>query len=169
MDSQIIISREDNTDFLSLGYIQTDTSLVSALGGALASFAEEIGLSDNNSNAEKRNNSSINLSRFPNGIIASKMVAVGEERPIILIAIKGYEGQDKELNFIVEFGETLAKAIVTRFESEYTSIGIIPRIDDAYDQIVASAHAMHKKSSDKVKYFTKSFKPKIGALLEKIW
>ena len=44
MDSQIIISKEDNTDFFSLGYIQTDTSLVSALGGALASFAEEIGL-----------------------------------------------------------------------------------------------------------------------------
>lgn len=169
LDSQIIISREDNTDFLSLGYIQTDTSLVSALGGALASFAEEIGLGGNKSSTEQRNNSSLNLSRFPNGVIASKMVVVGEQNPIILIAIKGYTGPDKDLDFIVSFAEVLANKIVSKFESYYTSIGLVPRIEDGIDQIISAAHFMYKKSSDKVRYFTKTFKPKIPILFEDIW
>jgi len=169
LDSQIIISREDNTDFLSLGYIQTDTSLVSALGGALASFAEEIGLGGDKSASAEIKSSSINLSRFPNGVIASKMVVVGEQNPIILIAIKGYTGSDKELNFLVNFAEVLAKEIVIKFESYYTSIGLIPKIEDAIDQVISASHSMHKKSSDKVRYFTKEFKPKIAALFEDIW
>ena len=88
MDAQIIISREDNTDFLSLGYIQTDTSLVSALGGALTNFAEEIGLAGEQREEDKTN--SINFSRFQNGILASKMVRVNNHTPIILIAVKGF-------------------------------------------------------------------------------
>lgn len=168
LDSQIIISREDNTDFLSLGYIQTDTSLVSALGGALASFAEEIGLSGDKSSIEQKN-SSINLSRFPNGVIASKMVVVGEQTPVILIAIRGYSGPDNELNFIVDFAEVLANEIVTKFESYYTSIGLVPKIEDALDQVMSASYTMHKKSSDKVRYFTKDFKPKIISLFEDIW
>ncbi len=169
MDSQIIISREDNTDFLSLGYIQTDTSLVSALGGALASFAEEIGLGGDKSSPEYKKNSSINLSRFPNGVIVSKMVVVGEQNPVILVAIRGYSGPDKDLNFIVNFAEVLAKEIVTKFESHYTSIGLVPRMEEGIDQIISAAHFMYKKSSDKVRYFTKAFKPKIVALFEDIW
>ncbi len=169
MDSQIIISREDNTDFLSLGYIQTDTSLVSALGGALASFAEEIGLSGDKSSPEYKRNTSINLSRFPNGIIASKIVVVGEQSPVILVAIRGYSGPDKDLDFIVSFAEVLAKEIVTKFEPEYTSIGLVPRVEEGIDQIISAAHFMYKKSSDKVRYFTKAFKPKIVALFEDIW
>ncbi|MHA1742698.1 MAG: hypothetical protein ACTSV6_00435, partial [Candidatus Heimdallarchaeota archaeon] len=72
MDAQIIICREDNTDFLSLGFIQTDTSLVSALGGALANFAQEIGLASDEPNLEAASIDTLNLSRFQNGILASK-------------------------------------------------------------------------------------------------
>ena len=107
LDSQIIISKEDNTDFFSLGYIQTDTSLVSALGGALASFAEEIGLATKEQTPDSKN--SINFSRFQNGILASKMIAVGDSNPIILIAIRGFDGEDKELNVIVDYAEALRR------------------------------------------------------------
>ena len=167
LDTQIIISREDNTDFLSLGYIQTDTSLVSALGGALTNFAEEIGLGGKDDTTNRK--SKVNFSRFPNGILASKMVPVGEHAPIVLIAIKGFEGADKELDFIIEYAEELAKAIVTKFETEYTSIGIIPRFDDAYDVITTVANKMYKKSYDKVKYFTKNFRVKINSIQNNIW
>lgn len=167
LDTQIIISREDNTDFLSLGYIQTDTSLVSALGGALTNFAEEIGLGGNDVATNKR--SKVNFSRFPNGILASKMVPVGDNSPIILIAIKGFEGADRELDFIIEYAEELAKAIVTKFVNEYTSIGIIPQIDDAYDVITSVANKTYRKSIDKSKSFTKNFNKKIVEILNNIW
>jgi len=167
LDSQIIISREDNTDFVSLGYIQTDTSLVAALGGALASFAEEIGLTNNKTTEDRFN--SINFSRFQNGILASKMVKAGEQTPIILIAIKDFEGEDKELDFIVEYAELTAKAIVDRFIDEYTSIGIVPKIEEAIDVIISTANSVYKKSGDKIRIFTKSFKPKITDLLNKLW
>ena len=166
LDTQIIISREDNTDFLSLGYIQTDTSLVSALGGALTNFAEEIGLGGNDDANRK---SKVNFSRFPNGILASKMVPVGEHSPIILIAIKGFEGADKELDFVIEYAEELAKGIVTKFMDQYTSIGIIPQFDDAFDVITSVANKTFRKSFDKAKSFTKNFNKKIVDILNKIW
>jgi len=166
LDTQIIISREDNTDFLSLGYIQTDTSLVSALGGALTNFAEEIGLGGND-DANRR--SKVNFSRFPNGILASKMVPVGESSPIILIAIKGFEGADKDLDFVIEYAEELAKGIVTKFMDQYTSIGIIPQFDDAFDVITSVANKTFRKSIDKAKSFTKNFNKKIVDVLNKIW
>ncbi|MFW9922373.1 MAG: hypothetical protein ACFFDW_03690, partial [Candidatus Thorarchaeota archaeon] len=169
MDSQIIISKEDNTDFLSIGYIQTDTSLVSALGGALSSFAEEIGLSGNNSSSTKAAENTINFSRFPNGILASKMVTVQGQTPIILLAMRGYEGDDKDLNFMVDFAEVLANQIITKFMSEYQSIGIIPKIEDAYEIIMNVANQMNKRSSEKVKFFTKNYKNKITDLLDKVW
>jgi len=166
LDTQIIISREDNTDFLSLGYIQTDTSLVSALGGALTNFAEEIGLGGND---ESNRKSKVNFSRFPNGILASKMVPVGEHSPIILLAIKGFEGADKELDFVLEYAEELAKGIVTKFMAEYTSIGIIPQFDDAFDVITSVANKVYRKSIDKAKSFTKNFNKKIVNILNNIW
>ena len=95
MDSQIIISREDNTDFLSLGYIQTDTSLVSALGGALASFAEEIGLGGDKSSTHEKKSSSINLSRFPNGVIASKIAAHAGD---VARGLEGAGDRDKKIS-----------------------------------------------------------------------
>ena len=160
MDSQIIISREDNTDFLSIGFIQTDTSLVSALGGALANFAEEIGLAgdktvDKKSEATKDR---INFSRFQNGVLASKIVPVKEHNPIVLIAIKGYDGEDKDLDFVVDYASELTSQIVTKFEKDYSSIGIVPRIDDSFDIVTSVANQMYRKSSVKTRLFTKSLK-----------
>ncbi|MHA1213275.1 MAG: hypothetical protein ACTSSH_12565 [Candidatus Heimdallarchaeota archaeon] len=167
MDAQIIISREDNTDFTSIGFIQTDTSLVSALGGALANFAEEIGLGGDKSTDKKKN--AINFSKFQNGILASKMVRVKEHTPIILIAIKGFTGEDKDLDFVVEYATKLAEVIVTKFEGEYSSIGLIPRIEDAYEQVAQAANHMYRSSSAKIKYFTKNMKGKITTILDSIW
>ncbi|NHJ47394.1 MAG: hypothetical protein FK733_06350 [Asgard group archaeon] len=167
MDAQIIISREDNTDFLSLGYIQTDTSLVSALGGALTNFAEEIGLAGEQREEDKLNN--INFSRFQNGILASKMVRVNEHTPIILIAVKGFSGKDSELNFLVDYASLLAKGIVTKFEDHYSSIGLIPKIDDATDVITSVANKTCRQASDKVRLLTKHMKTKINELLELLW
>ncbi len=171
MDAQIIISREDNTDFLSIGFIQTDTSLVSALGGALANFAEEIGLAGDRASGEKSETKkdAINFSRFQNGILVSKIVPVKEHNPIILIAIKGFDGEDRELDFVVDYASELAKQIVTKFEAEYSSIGIVPRIDDSFDIVSNVAHQMYRKSSDKVRFFTKSLKSKITSLLDDLW
>lgn len=168
LDAQIIISREDNTDFTSIGYIQTDTSLVSALGGALASFAQEIGLAGDSDVSDKKKNS-INFSRFQNGILASKMIRVKNHTPIILIAIKGFEGEDKELDFVIDFASLLAQEIVIKFESDYASIGLIPSIDDAYETVASVANQMYKRSPDKVRYFTKTIKDKIIAILDSIW
>jgi len=124
LDSQIIISREDNTDFLSIGFIQTDTSLVSALGGALANFAQEIGLAEDNAVDKKTDKTKdrINFSRFQNGVLASKIVPVKEHNPIVLIAIKGYDGLDKDLDFVVEYASELTSQIVTKFMAK--SLGI---------------------------------------------
>jgi len=170
LDAQIIISREDNTDFLSLGFIQTDTSLISALGGALANFAQEIGLAgDKTTEKTKSKKDAINFSRFQNGILASKIVPVRNHNPIILIAIRGYEGEDRELNFIIDYASELATSIVTRFEDVYSSIGLIPKIEDAVDSIAAVANQMNRKSSDKVRYFTRSLKQKVTTLLEDLW
>jgi len=170
LDAQIIISREDNTDFVSLGFIQTDTSLVSALGGALANFAQEIGLAgDKTTEKTKSQKEAINFSRFQNGILASKIVPVKNHNPIILIAIKGYEGEDKELNFIVDYATELATSIVTRFDADYSSIGLIPKIEDAAECIATVANQMNRKSSDKVRFFTRSLKDKITTLLNELW
>ncbi|MBN1329262.1 MAG: hypothetical protein JXA54_07290 [Candidatus Heimdallarchaeota archaeon] len=168
MDAQIIISREDNTDFASIGFIQTDTSLISALGGALANFAQEIGLAGEVETSGKKKNS-INFSRFQNGILASKIVQVKNHTPIILIAIKGFEGEDKDLDFVVDFASVLAQEIVIKFESDYTSIGLIPQIDDAYETVASVANQMYKRSSEKVRYFTKTIRDKIATILESIW
>jgi hypothetical protein len=167
LDAQIIISREDNTDFLSLGYIQTDTSLVSALGGALTNFAEEIGLAGERRDEDKTNG--INFSRFQNGILASKMVRVGDHTPIILIAVRNFSGKESELNFLVDYASSLAKGIVTKFEQEYSSIGLVPKIDDAGDIIASVANKTNRQASDKVKQLTKHMKSKIKELLDKLW
>ncbi|NHJ41299.1 MAG: hypothetical protein FK731_14805, partial [Asgard group archaeon] len=169
MDAQIIISREDNTDFLSLGFIQTDTSLVSALGGALTNFAEEIGLAGEKRVDRDTPPDGINYSRFQNGILASKMIQVNEHTPIILIAIKGFNGNERELNFLVEYASLLAKNIVTKFNEQYSSIGLIPRIDDASDVIATTSHQIYRKSSDIVKLLTKHMKSKIAKLLDELW
>ena len=170
LDAQIIICREDNTDFLSLGFIQTDTSLVSALGGALADFAQEIGLASDEPNLEAAASiDTLNLSRFQNGILASKAIRVGDHSPIILIAIKGFEGEDKCLDFIALYATELARVIVTTFENEYTAIGLVPKIDQAYAQIAAVANQLYRKHSDKVKQLVKSVKPKLIKVLEGIW
>ncbi|MCK5045919.1 MAG: hypothetical protein KAS22_05020, partial [Candidatus Heimdallarchaeota archaeon] len=170
MDAQIIISREDNTDFISLGFIQTDTSLVSALGGALANFAQEIGLAgDKTDEKSKSKRDAINFSRFQNGILASKIVPVRNHNPIILIAIRGYEGEDRKLDFIVDYASELATSIVTKFDDIYSSIGLIPQIEDAVDSIAAVANLMNRKSSDKVRFFTKTLKQKVTTLLEDLW
>ena len=170
LDAQIIISREDNTDFLSLGFIQTDTSLISALGGALANFAQEIGLTGDKTDEKiKSKRAATNFSRFQNGILASKIVPVRSHNPIILIAIRGYEGEDRELNFIVDYASELAVSIVSRFEDVYSSIGLVPQIEDAVDSIAAVANQMNRKSSDKVRFFTKSLKQKVTTLLDDLW
>lgn len=169
LDTQIIISREDNTDFLSLGYIQTDTSLVSALGGALTNFAEEIGLAGERRAERDTPPEGINFSRFQNGILASKMIQVNEHTPIILIAVRGFNGNERELNFLVEYASLLATNIVTKFNEEYSSIGLIPRIDDASDVIASTSNQIYRKSSDKIKFLTKHMKSKISQLLEELW
>jgi len=169
LDAQIIICREDNTDFFSLGFIQTDTSLVSALGGALASFAQEIGLASDETATESSAMDTLNLSRFQNGILASKIVKVKDHTPIVLIAIKGFEGQDKDLDFVATYATEMARAIVTRFESEYVTIGLLPRLDDALTQITRVVNQLHRKSSDKTKLLIKTVKTKIPLLLDDIW
>ncbi|NHK30277.1 MAG: hypothetical protein FK730_02925 [Asgard group archaeon] len=169
MDAQIIISREDNTDFLSLGFIQTDTSLVSALGGALTNFAEEIGLAGEKRAERETPPDGINFSRFQNGILASKMIQVNEHTPIILIAIKGFSGDDRELNFLVDYASMLAKNIVTKFNEHYSSIGLIPMIDDASDVIASTSYQIYRKSSDILKQLTKHMKEKITKLLDDFW
>jgi len=170
LDAQIIISREDNTDFISLGFIQTDTSLVSALGGALANFAQEIGLAgDKTDEKSKSKRGATNFSRFQNGILASKIIPVRNHNPIILIAIRGYDGEDRKLDFIVDYASELATSIVTKFDDIYSSIGLIPQIEDAVDSIAAVANLMNRKSGDKVRFFTKSLKQKVTTLLEDLW
>lgn len=175
MDAQIIISREDNTDFFSIGYIQTDTSLVSALGGALNSFAEEIGLTERGNRASSSENivisedGNINFSRFQNGILASKMIRVGEHTPIILIALRKFDGKDEEVNFIVDYATLLAQQVVTNFESYYTSMGAVPQIDEALEILFDVANSMYRKSSNQVNYFAKNARKEITNLLENFW
>ncbi len=170
LDAQIIISREDNTDFISLGFIQTDTSLVSALGGALANFAQEIGLAGEKTDEKSKSKSgATNFSRFQNGILASKIIPVRNHNPIILIAIRGYDGEDRKLDFIVDYASELATSIVTKFDDIYSSIGLIPQIEDAVDSIATVANLMNRKSGDKVRFFTRTLKQKVTTLLEDLW
>ncbi|MBD3192027.1 MAG: hypothetical protein GF308_15375 [Candidatus Heimdallarchaeota archaeon] len=175
MDAQIIISREDNTDFFSIGYIQTDTSLVSALGGALNSFAEEIGLTEraqSGSSSEEivlSEDGNINFSRFQNGILASKLIRVGEHTPIILIALRKFDGKDEDVNFIVDYATLLAQRVVSNFDSYYTSMGAVPQIDDSLEILIDVANSMYRKSSTKVNYFAKNARKEITKLLENFW
>jgi hypothetical protein len=176
MDAQIIISREDNTDFLSLGNIQTDTSLVSALGGALADFAAELGLTKKEEiNEEKdiiqpaRKSKEFNISKFQKGILASNVIPVGDHQPVVLMAVKEFQGTDEELAFLTDYATILTKEIVQGFEKYYSIIGFIPPLEEAIPIILEVTEKMAKKYKDIMRKMKKSLAPQIDEMFINLW
>jgi hypothetical protein len=120
MVAQIIISREDSTSFCSMGSVQDDASLVSALGGALANFAVEMGLSDSVTNEA-------NFSQFQNGLLVTKRVNINSHSPSLMIAIRDFDDlKDYHHLFLIDYGSKLTEKVITSFEKTYTSEGAVP-------------------------------------------
>ena len=107
--AQIIISQEDSTSFFSIGSVQDDATLVSALGGALASFAVEMGLSEfGTTNA--------NYSKFPNGVLISKVLQIGNFNPSIMIAIRNFDNLEQYHHmFLIDYATVLANKVIGTF------------------------------------------------------
>ena len=111
--AQIIISHEDTTSFFSIGSVQDDAALVSALGGALASFAIEMGLSDIGA-------TNANYSKFQNGVLISKWLELGNYKPSLMIAIRDFGDLEQYHHmFLIDYGTLLANKIISKFEKMY--------------------------------------------------
>ncbi|MCF2144361.1 MAG: hypothetical protein K9W42_11730 [Candidatus Heimdallarchaeota archaeon] len=161
--SQIIISQEDSTSFFSMGSIQNDATLVSALGGALSSFAVEIGLADSEA-------TQANFSRFKNGILISKWLTIGEHHPLLMIAVRDFPDLEPyHQMFLLEYGSALAKAILTKFEKVYQSRGAVPRFAEGVKVVPAVAYSLYKSSPNTWKEFTQLIASSCNAFLEELW
>ena len=163
MVAQIIISQEDSTSFFSMGSVQDDATLVSALGGALANFAVEMGLSDiGTTNA--------NYSKFQNGVLITKGLNIANYRPSLMIAIRDFgELEQYHYMFLIEYGTLLANKVITKFEKMYSGSGQVPRFEDVIDIIPTIAYEIQKDSPNTLKEFTAHLEKSSGKLLEEIW
>lgn len=161
--AQIIISHEDTTSFFSIGSVQDDAALVSALGGALASFAIEMGLSDiGNTNA--------NYSRFQNGVLISKWLEIGNYKPSIMIAIRDFGDLEQYHHmFLIDYGTLLTNKILSNFEKLYTGGGQVPRLENALTLISQVANELYKDSPNTLKEFTKNMDENISQVFTDIW
>lgn len=147
MVSQIIISHENSTSFFSIGSVQDDATLVSALGGALASFAVEMGLSDTGT-------TQANFSKFQNGILISKWLEINNFNPQLMIAIRGYDNlAEYQQMFLVDYGTLFAKKMLTVYEKLYQSEGAIPRFNDAIKLLPKIVNELNKDSPNTLKEF----------------
>ena len=163
MVAQLIISQEDSTSFFSMGSVQDDATLVSALGGALANFAVEMGLSDiGTTNA--------NYSKFQNGVLITKGLNIANYRPSLMIAIRDFgELEQYHYMFLIDYGTLLANKIITKFEKMYSGSGQIPRFEDVIDIIPTVAYDIQRDSPNTLKEFTTHLEKSSSNLLEEIW
>ncbi|MHA1308758.1 MAG: hypothetical protein ACTSQN_15885 [Candidatus Heimdallarchaeota archaeon] len=161
--AQIIVSHEDSTSFFSIGTVQDDASLVSALGGALASFAVEMGLSDiGTTNA--------NYSKFQNGVLISKWLTIGNHKPSLMIAIRDFENLEQYHHmFLIDYGTLLAQKIITIYEKLYTGDGEIPLFENAVKFLPNIVHELYKDSPSTLKEFIEKSKEFSNNLLAEIW
>ncbi|MHA1155789.1 MAG: hypothetical protein ACTSQK_06730 [Candidatus Heimdallarchaeota archaeon] len=163
MVAQIIISHEDTTSFFSIGSVQDDASLVSALGGALASFAIEMGLSDIGA-------TNANYSKFQNGVLISKWLEMGNYKPSLMIAIRDFDDLEQYHHmFLIDYGTILANKILSKFEKMYTGGGQVPQLGNALKLISQAVHELYKDSPSTLKEFTKNMDENISQLLTDIW
>ena len=163
MVAQIIVSQEDSTSFFSIGSVQDDAALVSALGGALASFAVEMGLSDiGTTNA--------NYSRFQNGVLISKWLEIDNYRPSIMIAVRDYGDLEQyHYMFLIDYGSLIATRVVNQYEKMYASSGEIPLFKDAINLMPKIAFEMNKNSPNTLKEFAVKINEFSTQLLEDMW
>ena len=163
MVAQIIISHEDTTNFFSIGTVQDDASLVSALGGALASFAVEMGLSDiGTTNA--------NYSKFQNGVLISKWLTVGNHKPSLMIAIRDFDNLEQYHHmFLIEYGTLLAQKIISSYEKLYSGDGEVPLFEDAVKHLPTIVHELYKDSPSTLKEFKEKSDELSKQLFNDIW
>ncbi|NHJ83852.1 MAG: hypothetical protein FK734_00235 [Asgard group archaeon] len=163
MVSQIIISKEDSTSFYSIGTVQDDATLVSALGGALASFAIEMGLSESDT-------TQANYSRFQNGILISKWLQIGNHRPSLMIALRDFENIEQyQQMFLIDYGANLARKIISTFEKYYTGEGQVPSLKEGLRFIPIVANEMYKDSPNTLKDFITGMDAFATSLLDDMW
>ncbi len=161
--AQIIISHEDTTSFFSIGSVQDDAALVSALGGALASFAIEMGLSDIGA-------TNANYSKFQNGVLISKWLEIDNYKPSIMIAIRDFGDLEQYHHmFLIDYGTLLANKIISTFEKLYTGGGEIPRLENALKLIPKVVNELYKDSPNTLKEFAKKMDKNVSQLLADIW
>jgi len=161
--SQIIISQEDSTGFFSIGSVQNDATLVSALGGALSSFAVEIGLSDSET-------AQANYSKFKNGILISKWLTIGMHHPMLMIAVRGFKDlASYHQMFLLEYGSLLAEKILTKYEKVYESQGAVPKFAEAVKLLPVVAYSLFKSSPSTLREFSQFAAPSCQAFLDDIW
>ncbi|MHA1503563.1 MAG: hypothetical protein ACTSPT_00075 [Candidatus Heimdallarchaeota archaeon] len=163
MVAQIIVSHEDTTSFFSIGTVQDDASLVSALGGALASFAVEMGLSDiGTTNA--------NYSKFQNGVLISKWLTVGNHKPSLMIAIRDFENLEQYHHmFLIDFGTLIAQKIISTYEKLYAGDGEVPLFENAVKFLPAIVHELYKDSPSTLKEFIEKSDEFAKELFNDIW
>jgi hypothetical protein len=161
--AQIIVSHEDSTSFFSIGTVQDDASLVSALGGALASFAVEMGLSDiGTTNA--------NYSKFQNGVLISKWLTIGNHKPSLMIAIRDFDNLEQYHHmFLIDYGTLLAQKIITSYEKLYAGDGEIPLFQNAVKHLPAIVYELYKDSPSTLKEFIEKADEFSKKLFEEIW
>ncbi len=161
--AQIIISHENTTSFFSIGSVQDDAALVSALGGALASFAIEMGLSDIGA-------TNANYSKFQNGVLISKWLEIDNYKPSIMIAIRDFGDLEQYHHmFLIDYGTLLANKIISAFEKLYTGGGQVPRMENALKIIPKVVNELFKDSPNTLKEFTKKMDENVSQLLTDIW
>jgi len=161
--SQIIISHEDSTSFFSIGSVQDDATLVSALGGALASFAIEMGLSDTGA-------TQANYSKFQNGILISKWLEVGNHKPSLMIAVRGYDNlQQYQQMFLIDYGTLLVNKIVTMYEKLYAGAGEVPHFNDAVKVVPNIVNKLYKDSPNTLKDFLQEVDKFCQEYLADLW
>ncbi|NHK30274.1 MAG: hypothetical protein FK730_02910 [Asgard group archaeon] len=163
MVSQIIISHENSTSFFSIGSVQDDATLVSALGGALASFAVEMGLSDTGT-------TQANYSKFQNGILISKWLEINNYNPSLMIAIRGYENlEEYQQMFLVDYGTLIAKNMLSIYEKYYQSEGAIPKFKEAIKYLPKIANELFNDSPNTLKEFASDVDSFCNDLLTEMW
>ncbi|NHJ06000.1 MAG: hypothetical protein EAX90_14325 [Candidatus Heimdallarchaeota archaeon] len=163
MVAQIIISKEDSTSFFSIGSVQDDATLVSALGGALASFAVEMGLSDIGA-------TNANYSKFQNGVLITKWIEVANYRPSLMIAIRDFNDLEQyHYMFLIDYGTILANKIIGKYEKMFSGSGEVPRFKEAVDILPLVANEIYKDSPNTLKEFISNIETFSIELLNDMW
>ncbi|MHA1356376.1 MAG: hypothetical protein ACTSR1_14515, partial [Candidatus Heimdallarchaeota archaeon] len=134
-----------------------------ALGGALASFAVEMGLSDiGTTNA--------NYSKFQNGVLISKWLTVGNHKPSLMIAIRDFENLEQYHHmFLIDFGTLIAQKIISTYEKLYAGDGEVPLFENAVKFLPAIVHELYKDSPSTLKEFIEKSDEFAKELFNDIW